>query len=295
MSEEKKKITIRPLDTILEEDKDKVIFKHITPSAKCVCCNVPGVSVKINRAYLNGFDYQYIIDTYSDEVQTKTGSPLRKSTLSEHFSKHFNDKGAAIAEYNRKCGMNNLPVEEKQEMQGIFKALVDDRINELELFEMTVREQIKRLQELENIKKNRIEEKRTHNIEALIMKQQTVIDNLQTQVLTKFKIIQKAILQSKQMEVIDKQLEFLDQKTANVLGVNIGSINMSLYKEAEQLYLNIVIKNLVERIKKTVSLMLNLTATETTQFFKELKMQFKGIEDDINSQFRVEAQKLNQK
>lgn len=290
----KKEIAIRPLDAINEDDNDKIIFKYISPVAKCVCCNVPGVSVKINRAYLNGFGYQFIIDNHGKEVETKTGFKLTKSILSEHFTKHFNNKGAAVAEYNRKCGMNNLPVEEKEEMGGIFKALVDDKINELELFELTVREQIKRLQELEKIKGDRISENRTHNIESLIMKQQQVIDNLQSQVLTKFKIIQRAMLQSKQMEVIDKQLQFLDQKTANVLGINVGSMNAELYKEAEKLYLNIVIKNIVESVKRAVSLVLNLSGTETTHLFKEMKTQFKGIEEDINTEFKFEAKNLNQ-
>jgi hypothetical protein len=290
----RKNIEVHPIDTLLEEDETDVISKYIQPHPNCVCCNLPEIAIKINKAYLAGSSYKQIVEEFSEEVLLATGKGLELSTVSEHFSKHFECTGAAIAEFNRKMGFSNLPVVEQKEMKDIFSVLTQRRVNDLELLELSMKEQIKRLQELEKIKNDRMSEGRTFNLENLIMKQEMIMNNLQMNVISKLKMWSKAMLQSKQAEYLDRQLQFLDPKTADFLGLKTETINPALYKEAERAYLKIVIESLVKRIKSSVDTSLSVDQHEKAQFYKEFQRELVGIEDEINQAFEARLKDLKE-
>jgi hypothetical protein len=157
-----------------------------------------------------------------------------------------------------------------------------------------MKEQIKRLQELEIIKNDRIKEGRTFNLENLIMKQESIMNNLQMNVIGKLKMWSKAVLQNKQTEFLDRQLQFLDTKTADFLGVQSDSLNPALYKEAEKLYLRTVIESLVKRIKSSVECALQIDQHEKAQFYKEFQHELSGIEDEINVTFESRIKDLKE-
>lgn len=292
--DDERTLEIRPIDTLLVEDKDSIVSKYIQPQPNCPCCNLPSIAIRINKAYLSGSTYKKIVEEFSGEVLLATGRNLELSTVSEHFSKHFECTGAAIAEYNRKMGFNNLPAVEQKEMKDIFSVLAQRRVNDLELLELSMKEQIKRLQELDSIKNDRIKEGRTFNLENLIMKQETIMNNLQTNVISKLKMLSKAMLQSKQAEYLDRQLPFLDNKTADFLGLKDESINPALYKEAERLYLRTVIECVVKRIKSSVDVSLSVDQHEKAQFYKEFQRELTGIEEEINKSFELQVKDLKE-
>lgn len=294
MPKREKELQVHPIDTLLEEDKDDLITKYIQPHPGCPCCNLPGIAIKINQAYLSGTSYKQIVEDFSGEVLLAIGKNLELSVVSEHFSKHFECTGAAIAEFNRKMGYSNLPAVEQKEMKDIFSVLTQRRVNDLELLEFSMKEQIKRLQELETIKNDRMKEGRTFNLENLIMKQEMIMNNLQMNVISKLKMWSKAMLQSKQAEYLDRQLQFLDPKTADFLGLQSEAINPALYKEAERVYLKIVIESLVKRIKSSVDSSLSIDNHEKAQFYKEFQRELVGIEDEINSLFEARVKDLKE-
>jgi len=285
-------IVPQPIDTLLEEDKDSVVTKYIVPQMNCICCNLPDVAVKINKAYLSGRSYKQIVTDFSSLVKEATGNDLELSNVSEHFSKHFDFTGAAIAEFNRKMGMNQLPVEEQKEMKDIFSALTNRRVNDLELLEFAMKAQITRLQELETIKQERIKEGRTHNLENIIMKQEMIVNNLQNNIISKLKTWSKALLQTKQAEYLDKQLQFLDADTASILGIEQNTINPALYKEAEKIYLKTVIESVIKRIKSAVDTSLQVDIHQKTHFYKEFQRQLSGLEEEITKTYEVKIKEL---
>ncbi|MDD5650026.1 MAG: hypothetical protein PHF86_06385 [Candidatus Nanoarchaeia archaeon] len=289
---DERQLEIRPIDTLIEEDKDSIVSKYIQPDPHCPCCNLPSIAIRINRAYLAGSTYKSIVEEFSEEVLLATGKNLELATVSEHFSKHFECTGAAIAEFNRKMGFGNLPAIEQKEMKDVFSVLASRRVNDLELLELSMKEQIKRLQELDTIKNDRIKEGRTFNLENLIMKQETIMNNLQMNVISKLKMWSKAMLQSKQAEYLDRQLQFLDPKTADFLGLKAESINPALYKEAERLYLRTVIECLIKRIKSSVDTSLSVDQHEKAQFYKEFQRELVGIEEEINKSFEAKVKDL---
>jgi hypothetical protein len=293
MSDEKS-LELHPIDTLLVEDKDSIVSKYIQPNPNCPCCNLPSIAIRINKSYLAGSTYKQIVEEFSEEVLLTTGKNLELSTVSEHFAKHFECTGAAIAEFNRKMGFSNLPAVEQKEMKDIFSVLTLNRVNDLELLELSMKEQIKRLQELDTIKNDRIKEGRTFNLENLIMKQETIMNNLQMNVISKLKMWSKAMLQSKQAEYLDRQLQFLDPKTADFLGLKAETVNPALYKEAERLYLRTVIECVVKRIKSSVDASLSVDQHEKAQFYKEFQRELTGIEDEINKTFEARVKDLKE-
>jgi len=289
----KRKINIKPVDAVLEDDKEGIISKYINPDPTCPCCNLPGISVKINQSYLNGFKYKEIIEKYSEQIEKKHNRKLTVGDLSTHFTNHINHKAAAIAEFNRKHGMTNLSQDEKEEITGIAKSLAVRELGDLELFQRTVEEDVNLVIELDDIIKKRIKEGRDGNIENTMMKKHQVLADLRISFIEKAKMMQKALVQSKQMEVIDKQLQFLDVKTANVLGISSQTLSPALYKESEKLYLKIVLSSIIKRIEQCFDT-LEIDQVQKTHFFRELKKEFKGIENFINEEFKKKVSNLKE-
>ena len=277
-------IVVQPVDTIRNEDNSDILSKYINPKAGCICCTLPNIAVKINEAYLNGNTYTEIIEQFKDEIAS-FGKKISQQVLSEHFTEHFNFKGAAIAEYNRK---KFLEQSDGHQMKNIFDALVKKKIDDLELLDLAMTQQVKRLKELEDLKTERIQDGRTYSIDNIIMKQEMIMNNLQTQLLNKLKIWQNAQFQSKKMELIDRHLKFLDHKTANFLGIDVNAFSSdpNLSIEAEKLYLKTVIENIIKRVKSALELALKLSADDKVHYFKELNRQFIGIEEEINKEFQ---------
>jgi hypothetical protein len=292
MPEERMEIIIRPGDAVLKEDDTDIISKYINPNPKCLCCNEPKLALLINKAYLNGMSYTQIVTKYKEECLLKTGKILSVGLLSDHFTTHFNINGVAIAEYNRKYGLSNLQQSEQGELKDVFSALVNDKVHDLELLDLAMREQIKRMKELEDIKAERIKEGKTNNIDQIIMKQEVIMNNLQSQLLSKLKLWQRSQIQSKQLEIMDRQLQFLDHKTANFLGLDPNiTLEPMLAKEAERLYLKIVIENLIKRVKKALDSLV-ISTQDKGQYLKELQRQFNGIEKEIDLEFQDKIKNL---
>ncbi len=292
MDDKKQKINMMVPTTMENEDSDDILFKYMTINSSCLCCNLPYFAVKINEAYLSGFGYDQILKQFGDKVFDKTGEKITLAMLTRHFNDHFNFKGAAVAEYNRKKGMNNLPVEQQRDMRDIFKVLVDERINDLELIELSMKQQIKRLQELEQIKQDRVDEDRLEGLEDLIMKQESVVHNLQTQILSKLKIQSQALLKSKELDQTEKFLKFLDPKTASFLGVE--SMNPVISKQVENVYIRVVIEKVLEKIKAATDMALSLNQHQKMQYFKELERQWSGIQKEINEEYEVRIRNLKE-
>lgn len=290
MSEQinKMRMIVKSVDSVLEDDNEGTISKYIEPVASCICCNTPGLSIKINEAHLSGFSHREIIKMFSEDCRKKTGRTLDLRMLTEHFEEHFNSTGVAIAEYNKRKGMANLQPQEKKQLGNIFEALVHDRINDLEVLDLALKEQIKRLQQLQEIKEQRITEGRIDNIESLIMKEEIIIQNLQTNVLNKLKVWQKAKFQSKQLEILDKHSQFLNTKTANFLGIEQTDLmtDPKFAKMAESQYLKVVLENIIKRVDSSLEIVIKLDQYQKSEIYRELNRQCKGIEKEINDQFQ---------
>ena len=293
--DDKMPISINPINTLDEEDNTEIISKYIDPSVGCIACNTPKFAIKINEAYLNGHSYKQIVDKFKEKVPEDLKSRLNVKNLGEHFSKHFKNEGAAIAVYNRKMGLSRLSDDEKKELVDIFETRVNNKVNDIELLDLTRKQQIQNLYELEELKKDRMAQGRSYNIENLIMKQEQLITNLQTFLLEKLKIIQKAQFQSKQMQLMDRDLGFLDHKTADFLGVDINKIsnNPVLAKQASNIYLRVVISQLIRRLKDSMDV-LTMDGQKKSEFLKEFQRQLQGIEADIDKEFKKKVNDIKE-
>ena len=282
-----KEIKLLPIDTIQEED-EHFLAKYIQPDNHCICCNMPKYAVAINKAYLSGMDFKDIINRYKDEIFDKYGKKLTVTVLKTHFDKHFNAQAIAVHEYNAKYGeMPLLVPSERKEMKSIFSTLVSERINDIELLDAAMKECLKKLKELQEIKEIELESGQTSGLKSLIMSEERILNNLQNNILTKLKIFVHAKYQSKQMELNDRHLDFLDPIMATVLESNgMGMIEPKMAKEAEHVYLKLVITKIIKLVRDSMNKTLRVTQQEKTNFFKDLQRSFIGIQEVIEKDFK---------
>ena len=109
-------------------------------------------------------------------------------------------------------------------------------------------------------------------------------------------LIQKAQFQSKQMEIMDSHLGFVDAKTADFLGTSVKSIadDPVLAKQAANLYLRVIIEKLISRLQDVIDSVLSLDAQHKTEFFKELQRSLQGIEEDVDDEFKVRVKDIRE-
>lgn len=291
----KMRMFVKTVDAALQDDREGFVSKYLSPINACICCNTANFSFKVNEAFLSGFDYDQIIEMFSEESVRKTGRALTKKVLEEHFHNHFNYTGAAIAEYNRIKGVTNLPDKEHKQIKNIFEIAVAQRVNDLELLDLAMKQQIDRLKELEDIKKERIKTGRIDNLDQLIMKQEQITHNLTTQVMNKLKIWQKAQFQSKQIEYMDKTMQFLDPKTADFLGIDAAiNLDPKLAKQAERLYIKTVLENIVKVMNISFDSALHLSQQQKSTYFTEFRKLCEGLEDKINTEYKITLANLKE-
>lgn len=81
--------------------RQDLIVQFLKPNEECVLCARDEIAFDINRDWLEGKNYQDLIQSYQDEYKRLSGHNLSPTTLAIHFTKHMNSQGAAINKWSR--------------------------------------------------------------------------------------------------------------------------------------------------------------------------------------------------
>lgn len=296
VEESEPKIDVEKLN---QKSDDELIREFLKPNVNCVLCTTPIWSFKINKAYLDGLSYQKMIDQYSVRFEERVGRSLNGNLLVRHFKSHFDIRGAAIAEYNRRKAAQNAAAnntfEASDGQRDIFKLASKKYIDELEMYDTTAKELINKYRELEDIIAEKREKGKSFGIDELILKQAQILNVLNKQAISKFKALSKVDLESKQGQLLS-QLSFIGNKA--LTGISQIDQNKALLssKEMEEVYLGVVIKQILARMDDPLKILVKDISKDHKQlFYRELKKSIEGIQEGINADFEKQIKTLSQK
>jgi|GEM_PF-4605012 len=284
-------------DSVEEEIEAKtdneIIGDYLKPNARCILCTTPIWALKLNKAYLDGFSYNEMIDKFSVKFDERTGRTLNKSLLHRHFKSHFDARAAAIAEYNKRRKNSSGSISATAAQRDIFGLATKKYLDELEMFDATSKEMITKYQELEAI----IEEKRSANksfgIDDLIIKQAQILNSLNKQAISKFKALSRVDLENKQGQFLS-HLSFIGNKAMN--GLTKTTQGLIGPQETEEIYLRVVIKQMLARLEDPLKSVFGIVSKDQKAlFFRELKKAVDGIQEGITADFENQIKKQSQK
>jgi len=289
---------LEELETELTDKRsdNEVIDDYLKPNSRCILCTTPIWSLKLNKAYLDGWSYSKIIDEFSIKFEERTGRALNKSLLHRHFKSHFDARAAAIAEYNKRRSTSSSDLSPSTGQRDIFRLATNKYLDELEIFDATAKELITKYQELEVL----IEEKRfagkKFGIDELITKQAQILNALNKQAISKFKALSRVDLESKQGQFLT-QLSFIGSKAVTGLSQFSKQQQLLSPQEMERIYLSVVIRQMLARLEDPLKTTFGVVPKDQkTLFYRELKKAVEGIQDgisaDFDKQIKVETQKL---
>jgi len=273
----------------LEEKKTEteIVNEYHKPNPRCILCNTPIWSLKVNKAYLDGFSYNQIINKFSSKFEERSGRTLNKSLLHRHFKSHFDARAAAIAEYNKRKENNTTTINPTTAQRDIFKLATNKYLDELEMFDVTAKEMIAKYQELEQLIEEKKSAGKSFGVDELILKQATILNSLNKQAISKFKALSRVDLESKQGQFLT-QLSFIGNKAVSGLS-QIGGKQQALLispQQTEEIYLGVVIKQILARLEEPLkSTFGQLTKDQKALFYRELKKSMEGIQDGITVDF----------
>lgn len=275
---------------------NEVIDDYLKPHTRCILCTTPIWSLKLNKAYLDGWSYSKMIDEFSIKFEERTGRALNKSLLHRHFKSHFDARAAAIAEYNKRRSTSTSELSPSTGQRDIFRLATNKYLDELEIFDATAKELITKYQELEVL----IEEIRSagkkFGIDELITKQAQILNSLNKQAISKFKALSRVDLENKQGQFLT-QLSFIGNKAVTGLSQFGKQQQLLSPQEMERIYLNVVIRQMLARLEDPLKVTFGIVEKDQkTLFYRELKKAVEGIQDgisaDFDKQIKVETQKL---
>lgn len=272
-------------DVQVEEDVSKkpdneLIEEYLKSSARCIMCSTPIWSVKLNKAYMDGATFAEMIERFSSKFEERTGRGLNKSSLHRHFKEHFDVRAAAIAQYNK--NRNSSSVNPSNGQRDIFKIAVEKHVDELNLYDVSLKELINKYQEIDEIITSKRDLGKTFEIEDLILKATSILETINKQALSKFKALSKVDLESKQGQFLS-QLGWLSNTM--LPGSNRASLPKVETKDMETLYLSAVINQVVGRANEAVKSTFNATPDDQKVFMRELKKSMAGVADAIKIDF----------
>jgi len=279
-------------EEIVKKTDNEIIDNYLRPNSRCILCTTPIWAVKLNKSFLDGESYSKIIEKYSSKFEERTGRSLNKSLLHRHFNSHFDVRAAAIAEYNKQR-LAAIDLEPSTIQKDIFKLAKQRYIDELEMFDTTAKELITKYGELEEMIQEKKNNGKSFGIDELIIKQAQILNVLNKQSISKFKALSKVDLESKQGQYLT-QLGFITSKA--ISGSFGDKKSLVSPKDTEEIYLNVVIKQILARIDDSLKLMLpTITKDQKALFFRELKKSTEGIQDGINVDFDRQVKAKQQK
>jgi hypothetical protein len=280
-----------------KQDEEKLdselIREFLKPNSTCVLCTTPLWAFRINKAYLDGLTYPQMIEQFSIKFEERVNRALSVSLLHRHFRSHFDARGAAIAQYNgRKINKNTIAPNAGQ--RDIFKLTSKKYIDELEMYDTTAKELINKYREIEDIIEDKRENGKKFGIDDLILKQAQMLALLNKQAISKFKALSRVDLESKQGQLLS-QLSFIGNKAL----VGISQIDQKMLlspKEMEEVYLSVVIKQILARMDDPLKILVKDISKDQKQlFYRELKKSIDGMQEGINVDFEKQIKTLSQK
>jgi hypothetical protein len=278
---------IEDIDDSEEKKTDtELIDEYLKPNPRCILCNTPIWALKLNKAYLDGFSYNQMINKFSTKFEERTGRSLNKSLLHRHFKSHFDARAAAIAEYNKRKDNSERSINPTTAQRDIFKLAANKYLDELEMFDATAKELIAKYQELEVLIEEKKSAGKSFGIDDLILKQATILNSLNKQAISKFKALSRVDLESKQGQFLT-QLSFIGNKAvAGLSQIGGGQQLLISPQETEEIYLGIVIKQILARLEDPLKLTFgHLSKDQKSLFYRELKKSIEGIQDGITTDF----------
>ncbi len=272
----------------MSERRD-LVAQLLKPNDECVLCALDDIAFAVNQDWLDGKNYQDIVQIHQDEYRRLSGHDLTPTTLAIHFAKHMNSSGAAI----NKWAKSKAPDQQKA-CESPLAVRDDDlynlpnrsHLNKSIAADSVVREMISNLDSMKKDIAERRESGRTFDL-AIAMKEYG-------------KLLQGFHASLLKSQEVDSKLELNESsmRTSRVLEfVALGGIIADhpeyddFVCEAEQLWLSVAVKHIVARLDAALK-STDLDAPSKADVLVQVKGVMKGLDESVSNEYDASVRKL---
>lgn len=274
----------------VREEKRDLIAQFLKPNEECVLCARDEIAFAVNQDWLEGKNYQDIIQAYQDEYKRLSGHNLSPTTLAIHFSKHMNSRGAAINRWARA----KTPSQQKGES---LPAVRDDsdlydlhnrtHLNKFTAADSAVREMISNLNAMKRDIDERRESGRTFDLSMAMKEYGKLLQGLHASLLKAQEIDSKLEVNASNMQT-SRVLEFL------ALGGKSATDHPGYDDfacEAEQLWLSVAVKHIVARLDAALK-STDLDAPSKADVLVQVKGVMRGLDESVSNEYEIAVKTL---
>ncbi len=274
-----------------KEEKRDLIAQFLKPSGECILCARDDIAFAVNQGWLEGKNYQDIIQVHQDEYKRLSGHDLSPTTLAIHFTKHMNSRGAAINRWSRakasgpQSACENPPA--VRDGNDLYDLHNRTHLNKFTAADSAVREMISNLDAMRRDIDERRDSGRTFDLSMAMKEYGKLLQGLHASLLKSQEIDSKLELNMSNMQT-SRVLEF----------VALGGKNAADHPgyddfvcEAEQLWLATAVKHIVARLDAALK-STDLDAPSKADVLVQVKGVMKGLDESVSNEYEDAVKSL---
>jgi len=267
-----------------KEEKRDLIAQFLKQDEECVLCAREDISFVINQNWLDGKNYQDIIQTHQNEYKHLAGHDLSPTMLAIHFTKHMNSRGAAINKWAKASGVpqqvcENLPARNDNDLYDLHNRT---HLNKFVVADSAAREMISNLEAMRKDIDERRESGRTFDLAIAMKEYGKLVQGLHASMLKSQEIESKLEVNASAMQT-SRVLEFI------ALGGKDASDHPAyddFMCEAEQLWLTTAVKHIVARLDSALK-STDLDAPSKADVLVQIKGVMKGLDESVSNDYEL--------
>jgi len=265
------------------EEKRDLIAQFLKQNEECVLCAREDIAFVINQNWLDGKNYQDIIQANQNEYKLLSGHDLSPTTLAIHFTKHMNSRGAAINKWARASGPQRVcetpPVRKDNDLYDLHNRT---HLNKFTAADSAVREMIANLAAMRTDIEERRESGRTFDLSMAMKEYGKLLQGLHASLLKSQEIDSKLEVNASTMQT-SRVLEFIalgGKDAADHPGYD------DFVCEAEQLWLTTAVKHIVARLDSALK-STSLDAPSRADVLVQIKEVMKGLDESVSNDYEI--------
>jgi len=264
-----------------KEEKCDLIAQFLKQNEECALCSREDIAFVINQNWLDGKNYQDIIQAHQNEYKLLSGHDLSPTTLAIHFTKHMNSRGAAINKWSRASGQRQacktLPVRKDNDLYDLHNRT---HLNKFTAADSAVREMIANLDAMRGDIEERRESGRTFDLSLAMKEYGKLLQGLHASLLKSQEIDSKLEVNASNIQT-SRVLEFI------ALGGKADHPGHDDFVcEAEQLWLATAVKHIVARLDSALK-STGLDAPSKADVLVHVKEVMKGLDESVSSDYEI--------
>jgi len=267
------------------------VFLFLKPDAECLLCANSDLAFAVNRDWLDGRQYEEIVQAHLEDYRQIENEPLTPTVLAMHFNRHMDARGAAINKWSRgaaqrrqtAAGAQQAGAQQDLACSGAPPSLYDmlsqhGTVDKPEAANRTIREIIVNLDAMRTDIKERKDNNRTFDLVFVLKEYGKLLQGLHGSLLKSQELDSKLEIDASTIQSA-RILDFVMLRTLCQMDADDPRYD-AFVRSAEQLWFSVAARHIVLRLDAALR-STELDPPTRASVLMQVKKAMKGLDVSV--------------